>query len=413
MLFNKLKPENVFTPRASEVNADMYVERPELENALLRAMRGNMHMIIHGESGAGKSWLYKESFKKNKVKFLVANLANASRMGSITAELKNLVDREEKPRKTSFEETKAANLNAGIAEGSISHAGQYEIGTMEPFELCLAYLRKEADDAQSVLVFDNLEAAFNDDLLKELANLVILCDDDRYSKYKIKIMIVGVPTGIKEYYYRTPHLTTVANRLYELPEVSRLSKSECELLVRRGFSEKLKYQVEDIEYLVSHVAWITDRLPQMVHEYCLELAYLAEGDKSVDKDRIELADTLWMQSSLFHAYVVAESHMNERDTKAGRKNQTLYSMSIYEGEQFKAADIESILRREFPTSSRYTALNIPQMLGQLSSGKNPIIKKSPKGDAFRFYDPRYRMVLRSMLRKTSDERIEKIPISSV
>lgn len=301
----------------------------------------------------------------------------------------------------------------GLVEGGLSHTGQYEIGTMEPFESCLAHLREETGNNKAVLVFDNLEAAFSrQELLKELADLIILCDDERYSKYRIKILIVGVPADIKEYYYRTPHLRTVANRLLELPEVSRLSEFECESLVRKGFLDTLKYRVERIEYLVDHVAWITDRLPQMVHEYCLELAYLAEEDKCINKDRIELASELWMQNSLINAYVVAESHMNERDTKAGRKNQTLYSISVCEVEQFKAPDIELILRREFPTSTRDTALNVPQMLGQLSSGDNPIIKRSPKGDAFRFCDPRYRMVLRSMLRKTSDERIEKIPISS-
>jgi DNA replicative helicase MCM subunit Mcm2 (Cdc46/Mcm family) len=51
------------------------------------ALRGNLHIIIHGESGTGKSWLYKKTFRDAGVQFLVANLANASRLGSIAAEL--------------------------------------------------------------------------------------------------------------------------------------------------------------------------------------------------------------------------------------------------------------------------------------------------------------------------------------
>jgi hypothetical protein len=56
-----------------------------------------------------------------------------------------------------------------------------------------------------------------------------------------------------------------------------------------------------------------------------------------------------MSKSLYHAYAVAEEHMNERDTKAGRRNQTLYALSLCEGEQFKAPEIEALIRREFPT----------------------------------------------------------------
>lgn len=411
MIFQKLKPEQVFTPRAAEVNSDMYIPRPALEKALQNALRGNLHILIHGESGTGKSWLYKQSFSSAAVSFVVANLANASRLGSIAAELKNLVDRDGKATKTSYEEAKSAEIGAGFASAELSHVGQYEIGQMEPFEACLASLRNRAGRNPTVLVFDNLEAAFTDALLKELADLIILCDDERYAKYKTKILIVGVPSGIKEYYYKTPHHATVANRLYELPEVSRLSKEECASLVRRGFIEKLKYSVENIDGFVSHVAWITDRIPQMVHEYCLEAAFLGEESRSLLDDQTSAADDAWMFKSLYHAYAVAEEHMNERDTKAGRRNQTLYALSLCEGEQFKAPEIETLIRREFPTSTDRTALNVPQTLSQLAATDRPIVRRSPKGDAFTFADARYRMVLRSMLRKTADERVEKKPVS--
>lgn len=410
-MFIKLKPEEVFTPRAAEVNKEMYVSRPSLEKALTNALRGNLHIVIHGESGTGKSWLYKRNFLSAGVSFLVANLANASRLGTIASELKNLIDREGEAVKTGYEEEKSAEANAGFASGSLSHTGQYEIGQMEPFEACLAHLRNKAGRNAAILVFDNLEAAFTDPLLKELADLIILCDDERYAKYKVKILIVGVPAGIKEYYYKTPHHATVANRLYELPEVNRLSKSECTSLVERGFVEKLKYAVADQAGLEKHVAWITDRIPQMVHEYCLEAAFAGEDQRKITNLELKSADESWISKSLYHAYAVAEEHMNERDTKAGRRNQTLYALSFVEGEQFKAPEIESLIRQEFPTSTENTILNVPQTLSQLASTERPLIRRSPKGDAYTFADPRYRMVLRSMLSKTSDERVEKRPIS--
>ena len=390
----------------------MYVPRPDLEAALRTALRGGLHLFIHGDSGTGKSWLYKKVFSDLSVAYVVANLANASRMGSISAEFQNLIDREGDATKVTFDEAKSADVSAGFASGSLSHTGQYEIGKKEPFEACLEFLRKRAGRHPAVLVFDNLEAAFdNECILKELADLVILCDDERYARYDVKVLIVGVPSGIKEYYYRTPHHATVANRLYELPEVSRLSRAECDQLVRKGFVEKLGYSVDALDEFLKHVAWITDRVPQMVHEYCLEAAFLSEDLHRVDEAIMAAADEAWLSKSQYHAYSVIEGHMNERDTKAGRRNQTLYALSMCEGEEFKTAEVEENLRQAFPTSTLGTALNPAQILAALAGTERPDVRRSPKGDAFTFVDPRYRMVLRAMLTRTSDERVERKPLS--
>ena len=149
----------------------------------------------------------------------------------------------------------------------------------------------------------------------------------------------------------------------------------------------------------------------MVHDYCLEAAYLGEESRSLLETQIPLADKAWVSKSLYHAYTVAEDHMNERDTKAGRRNQTLFALSLCNSEQFKAPEIETLIRQEFPGSTNGTTLNVPQTLSQLAATERPILRRSPKGDAFTFADPRYRMVLRSILKKSSDERVEKKPIS--
>lgn len=144
MFFSQAKPEDVFAPRSAEVNVDMYVARPDLERSLKKALRGNLHMIVHGESGTGKSWLYKKTFSDLSVSYLVANLANASRLGSITAELKNLVDREGKARKKGYEEEKSAEVSAIFAKGELAHTAAYELGQKEPFESALELLRSKA-----------------------------------------------------------------------------------------------------------------------------------------------------------------------------------------------------------------------------------------------------------------------------
>lgn len=401
------KPEEVFTPRSAAVNPAMYVSRSALERALERALRGNPHIVIHGESGTGKSWLYQKTFADLGIPYTIANLANAKRLGSITAELKNLVDREGLTAKTGFSEKKSAEANVGVAKGGLEHNGNFLIGQMEPFEAALALLHKRSSGQPSVLVLDNLEAAFEQNLLTELANLIILCDDARYSQYNVKLLIVGVPREVKHYYYKTPHHQTVANRLTELPEVSRLNKVETALLVENGFKKLLQYTVADIDFLKQHVAWITTGVPQMVHEYCLQLAFISEEKRVVTADDIAEADRKWTQDSMFHAISVIEQSMNERDTKAARRNQTIYALSIFDGDQMRSSEVESILRSEFPQSTYGVVINVPQMLSQLSSGATPLIKRTPRGDAFEFADPRYRMTLRAILKKNGD-RVEKI-----
>ena len=326
----------------------MYVRRSTHEDMLISALQGRLHIVVHGESGTGKSWLYKKVLSDQNATFMVANLANASRLGSIAAELKNLLEREGKAVKVEYSEEKAAEVKAVIASGSLSHTGKYEIGQMEPFEACLTSLRKRAGNKPAVLVLDNLEAAFNDALLKELADILILCDDERYASHRVHIVVVGVPAQLKEYYYKTPHHRSIANRLFEMPEVSRLSVDEAQSLLKRGLVELLKFQIDDPNKVLTHISWITDRVPQMLQEYGLILAKLAEkAGGPINQDLIEQADQLRLFQSLNQPYAVIESHMNERDSKAGRRNQTLLAIGTMDGEQFKAADLEKKIRKFF------------------------------------------------------------------
>jgi hypothetical protein len=375
---------------------------------LVSALKGKLHIVIQGESGTGKSWLYKKVLQDMKAHFVIVNMANASRFGTITAALKNAVDRNGEAVKTGYEEEKTAGVNVIVASAEVKHTGQYVVGQADPFEECLLHLRKKAGNNLAALVFDNLEAAFTDELLKELANLLILCDDEVYARYDVHILIVGATKDIKEYFYKTPHHMTVSNRLYELPEVARLSQSESVELLQRGLLDQLKYEIDDFDELCKHVAWITDRVPQMLHEYGLELSNLAEeNSRAIDADLLKRTDQFWMFRNLTHPYDVIEHHMNERETRAGRRNQALYALSRVDREFFRPQEVEQLVRNAFPLSTRNTKLNIPQILAAFAKSIHPLIRRSPKGDAYTFVDPRYRVVLRLMLLLTAQEGVEK------
>ena len=74
----KTAPHLVFRPKSFEVNDSMYVKRAELETRLLDAFPSNKFIVFHGESGNGKTWLFKKVFADEDIFFEVVNLGNAS-----------------------------------------------------------------------------------------------------------------------------------------------------------------------------------------------------------------------------------------------------------------------------------------------------------------------------------------------
>lgn len=408
-------PEEVFTPRSPDVNESMYIKRPELENALARGLRGGMHLLLYGDSGSGKSWLYKKVLKELQTPFEVANLANASRLGSISAEFQNLIDRTGHSVRTGFSEEKSAGIKIPVAHGNLRNLDTYNVGRMESVEAALAFLAERASGSRAVLVLDNLEAAFeNRALMEELADLIILLDDARYAQYAIKFLIVGVPRGVREYFARTPNRRTVSNRIQELPEVARLRKGQVSDLVFRGFRDELQFDAEEAEMkrVAAHVHWVTSGVPQQVHEYCLQLAFMGEHERAFPPDALDLTDASWLHESFADCYDTVDATMNVRETKAGRRNQTLYALGRIESDEFKAPDLEAVVRKEFPTSTDGKGLNIGGILSDLAGRPVPIVQTTMRGDGYRFADPRYRMTLRAMLRKEEAETVRRIEMES-
>lgn len=409
----------VFTPRSTNVNPEMYISRPELEDDLENALAGTLHILIHGESGCGKSWLYKQVLSRTDTYFVTANLANASRFGSITNEMGNLVARAQAPQKTGFTETKAAE--GGIAvplvvstKATLSHTSQYGLPAKDPLEACLEYVRSNAKKRVACLVMDNLEAIFADSkLMKELGDIVTLLDDPNYSKHNVKLVIVGIPADVLDYFARSQNRLTVANRIYELREVRALGSEEARAFVRKGFVEELKVAMEPemLARVQDHVVWITMGIPQCLHEYCLELALLCKANNwDFAEGFLATADTKWLNSGLSTNYAAVTEMMNERDTNAGRRNQVLFCLGKIQSDTFRHAEVDATLRTEFPVSTRDVSLNVPGVLAEIAKGANPAIKRTPKGDSYRFVAPRFRMCIRTMLRK-SGEKVAKLDLS--
>lgn len=400
----------VFTPRGAVINKSIYIERPELEKELARALNGSLHAIIYGESGSGKSWLYKKVSDDLSWRFVVANCANASRVGSLTKEICDCVMPHGKPTLGGYTETKGAN----IVGAKLEHQKKFDVRSREPLLDAFGEMNKQSGGQTSVLVLDNLESIFKSEKhMEELGNVITLLDDQRYAQHRVKILIVGVPSGVIEYFSKTANLHTVANRLQEITEVRNLSEQGCHLLTKLGFRDLLKIEISDFDFenWQDHIYAVTFGIPQRVHEYCEQLAYIVQDSKWKGKlSQIDQADAAWLRIGLKESYQVVERLMNERETKAGRRNQVLYALGKISARTFNSARVEEVLRNHFPNSTAGVTLGIGQIMAELAEKENSIIKRTPKGDAFQFTDTRYVMAIRVMLRASDGEKISKVEL---
>lgn len=420
-----MKPEEVFTPRAARVNERMYISRENLEKSLLNAIGSTQNIIIHGESGCGKSWLFKKVFRENKIPYLTVNMANISRFESLNGALEERFSKFKKFCETSSEEE--SNLSAeflGLG-GSIKDVKTIETLHADPFDRCLEIVSLKKKEG--FIVFENLEWILKDEsALRQISSTIILLDDEDYSKYKVRILLIGVPDDIQRYFQNNDYSQTISNRIVEIPEVERMSPNEAERLIRRGFEDLLNYKIQNQEIIkkdkfgktqriisfdvVKNIAWQADYIPQYIHELCLHISKRSSKNSVVDVASLRYGIYDWIRTSFTSDYGTVESKLNSRQTRAGRRNQVIFSLGRIGSLDFRANDVEDKVREFFSNPTKDVILNVNQIMIELSEGTNSLIKRTPKGDAYRFSSPKLKVCVRCMLDRSDDEKVVKIPI---
>lgn len=401
-----MKITDVFTPRAADFNSRTYVPRLTLETALKRSVLGSQHSLLFGESGNGKSWLYRKVFTQLGFHYKVTNCANACRSRSLAKEIHSSILTRGASRKTSFIETREAtpeNFNDG---GLRLEQASFAILDIDPLFEAFSTFRANIGTGDAIIVLENLEAIFDDvQLMTELGNILLLLDDPVYGEFRIKFLLVGVPNGVLEYFSKIKNIESVSNRLEELPKVSGLTLPMVETLVDNGFNKLLEYNLskEAIEKISSHVHYLTLGVAQRVQEYCLRLAYkLDDARRIFTEDRLKEADVDWLGIGLRQAYTVIESHLNSKETTVGRRNQVIYCIGKMIGHQIDANEVTDRIKGEFPITAKKGNMGVASILAELSSSESPILRKNPKTNDYRIVDPRYLMCIRVMLFKNPD-----------
>ena len=406
-MFGRKNISDVFTPRNHKVNDVMYIHRPKLEKMLIRKIEGTKHIIIYGESGCGKSWLYKKVLSDKKTAYVLITLAKAKRLGSITNIFKDEIANKVGYEKKGYTDIKNAEANAGILKGALAHRNNYIKIDRDPIREYIQLFKKE----NPIIVLDNLESIFNDmSLMDELGDILTLLDD---ANYKAKFLIVGVPSEVIQYFNSRKLLKTVANRLTELPEVTGLSHVQVEEFIKKGFVKELKIRLKESELnkISKHIFWVTNGVPQKLHEYVYLLGYKIEDNNwNFTYDMLEKVNKEWVLDSLNKNYTLIESMMNSIETKIGRKSGALLFGKINKT-CFKPQEIEKLLRKEFRNSTKKKRLNINLILNDLAEWVNSFIKKDI--NQYIIVDNEYILCIRLMLYKTENEKVIKVEIGNM
>jgi hypothetical protein len=262
--------------------------------------------------------------------------------------------------------------------GGLKQGQEFAMAARSAFASLIQHVRSIHGRKRSVLVLDNFEQIIEDENhLKAVASIIISADEEAIARHEVKLLLVGVPSNLRQLVSRVGNANTIANRLIEIPEVARMSLSEATSLMRKGFEGELKYSFGlDTVNLYKEICWKTDRIAQQIHELCLKIALEAERNGgSIDREQLDSAEKHWLEESFSMDLGVIENAMNSRDTKVGRKNQVIYSLGRCDKEEFKHNDIEKIVREKFCCSREHQPEPSSNLDRIFQVGESPFKKK--------------------------------------
>ncbi len=404
-------PTEVFTPRGALPNPEMYIPRPDLETDLKQALTINTNVLIRGDSGCGKSWLYKKVLGDLDAAYAIVNLAQARNFGSVG---------EAVIRTIAAGSDIVIGGRSGAQVGFFGGLMQSMAGTSRETKRVLAdpvmeaarILRRRAGKKRTAcIVFDNFEQITDDArLIRELSMIMMMIDTPDWAVYNIHNVVVGTPANIREFFAQVGS-TPIQNRIREIPEVSRLDYEQAKELIVSGFVTNLGYPRTEAFPIVKDIAWMADRIPQHIHSLCLEVAFESERcNGKLDSDVIAGAQRRWLQTSESSSYVgIARQMQSVTGAAARRRNQALYALAQLERLDFSAGDVERHLRREFPITTNVQNLGIGTILQYFADSSPPIIAPSAIANGlYHFTNPIYRVCLRVMLVKDEKENVTRL-----
>lgn len=387
------KPSEVFLPK-SPVPGGNIIDRLQLQ----KDFQGNLEVswkqiMITWISGSWKSWLYKICIKDQYESIDLAEIGSNTKFNITT-----LVDRKTKPTKTSYSETKNAEVGVSLAKWWLSHTWNYTIVDQDWLIKMLEYAKERG---KKFIVLENLEnIKEREDILLDIKDHIISSDSDNYIPFDgFKLIIVATQRWADKFWEMVQKWDskTVRSRIEQI-KVDSMTEDEIKKYVNNWFNQcGIEIQYDE---LIKEISWSTWWIANEIADLCLKIWIQAvESWYKVDETVFKCGKDVWIKS-LYHIQATnIYGMMNARDSKQ-RRNQVLYVLWTMNNNDFRTSEVTSKLKSEFPLVN--WNIQLTQVLDTLV--ERQLLRKSiiSGTNVYAFEDPVNRFVIRNTLSKSKD-----------
>lgn len=366
------KPEEIFIQRTEYSNNYEYILRTSYEQEFVNLTSTNTNIFISGDTGSGKTWLYEIFCQTRKIPFVTVNLAKCDYHTSIYPLLKNTI----------------LGSTIQVSDGD------------DIVEKCYEALYQKSQTKYTYIVLDNLERIVSNASFKEnIVTLINLLEDPLLSKYKIRYMLVGIPSSLKEFFHDIEYFQPIANRISEMRKVEGFTKNELISFIEKTFNDLLFFGINKakITEISEYILEITDGMPLRVQQYLLLLSkQIISNAKEYNRELLSKAAHELLKTHYAEIETLAEQYFIEPNGKVKRRNQVIFLLGKIGKENiFTLEQLATLMKRFFPKTTEDYTIQINTIV-PLASGAKPLIKKIDK-KRFRLNDTNVKMWINSQL----------------
>ncbi|WP_273502030.1 AAA family ATPase [Paracoccus sphaerophysae] len=384
----------------------MYVDRVEHQRELRRAIRSGYNVIIYGDSGCGKSWLYKKVFSDENIFYVTLDLNNCKSDDDIDLLALEIIE-----ASSDWVEVERSHAGeAGIMPSGVGLKGnkstKFRRKNQSALEQLCSYAAAKSRGRRPFIVFENLEHCLdNESVVATLRSLVLSIDDEMSARSTVQLCFVGVPADIKAILADNNRYQTIANRIAEIPELERMSKQESRQVIYNGFIKELQMSSAGFEFCVSQIQFLSDRIPQYIHDICLQIAFVAEDENrnEINPGLVVDGATRWVETNARQSRDSVERVLKYQHRSGDLRAIALYSLANLDHVSFTAAEVEEKIRNDFPIfAASRKRLSAARMLNEFCDGNSRILKFDADARRYRIVTPKLRSVVRHYLQKDAE-----------
>ena len=257
-----------------------------------------------------------------------------------------------------------------------------QIQTEVLIEQCYQKLYEKSNNKFTYIVLDNLERISSKKSIKEeIITLIQLLEDAEFNKYKIRFILVGIPSSLKEFFSEIEYFEPIANRISEVTKLNGFSNTELLEFLESTFTDKLHFDILETQLseIKEYTMQITDGMPLRVQQFLLLLAEgILENQKVYVKQLLAKSAKKLLDAHYSEIETIADEFFLEPTNRVQRRNQLIFILGNIEHNVFTLKNLQVAFKRLFPLTTKGEDLQVNRYILPLTKGEKPLVKKIDK-----------------------------------